>query len=80
MVFDYPSNRLQVNFPGAEPEVTFYDHFQRNDMFLAEVEDFIASASLGIPPPISLDDGAVVLEICLAAKQSMATGKVEQLL
>ena len=49
-------------------------------MFLAEVKDFIASASLGIPPPISLDDGAVVLEICLAAKQSMATGKVEQLL
>ena len=80
LVFDYPSNRLQVNFLGAEPEVTFYDHFQRNDMFLAEVKDFIASASLGIPPPISLVDGAVVLEICLAAKQSMATGKVEQLL
>ncbi len=78
LTFDYPSNRMQLNLLGAEPEITLYDGFQRNDMFLGEVRDFIASATNGTPPPISLDDGAAVLEICLAIKRSMSSGKVEQ--
>lgn len=79
ILFDYRSNRLEVNLHGAEPEVTVYDKFQRNDMFLQEVADFIDSGTRGVKPPIPLEEGVAVLAICLAAKKSLETGKPEEL-
>lgn len=78
ILFDYRSSRLEVNLLGAEPEVTIYDKFQRNDMFLQEVTDFIDSGRRGIKPPIPVEEGAAVLAICLAAKKSLETGKIEE--
>ena len=79
LLFNYRTNCLELNLLGAEPEVTLYDQFQRNDMFLQEVSDFIRSADGGQKPPISLEDGAAVLAICLAAKRSLETGMIEVL-
>lgn len=78
-LFDYRGNRLEVNLLDADPEVVVYDKFQRNDMFLQEVSDFITSCVEGKSPPIPLEEGAAVLNICLAAKKSMVTGKPEEL-
>lgn len=78
LTFDYPGNLLTIHRLGEEIETVRYDTFQRNDMFKAEVRDFIDSVANGTRPPIPLDDGAAVLEICLAIKRAMATGKTEQ--
>jgi predicted dehydrogenase len=79
LVFNYRTNCLELNLLGAEPEVTLYDQFQRNDMFLQEVADFIRSGDSGHKPPIPLEEGAAVLAICLAAKRSLETGTIEEL-
>lgn len=79
-VFDYRANRLEIHFLSAvEPEVIPFDQFQRNDMFLQEVRDFIESAKNGVRPPIPLEEGVAVLEICLAAKKSLESGVAEEL-
>ncbi|RJX30687.1 MAG: gfo/Idh/MocA family oxidoreductase [Oxalobacter sp.] len=78
LVFDYRANRLEVNLLATRvPEVTLYDTFQRNDMFLQEVADFISSGDKGKKPPIPLEEGVDVLNICLAAKRSLESGKKE---
>lgn len=78
LVFDYRASELQLNLIAeAAPVVTSFTDFQRNDMFLSEVRDFIACATAGTRAPISFEDGLAVLDICLAAKRSLETGRVE---
>ena len=73
LLFDAIANRLEVNLIGGDKaDVTLFDKFQRNDMFLAEVRDFIKSVQQGTAPAIPLEEGAAVLRICLAAKQSLS--------
>lgn len=80
LVFDYRTAELRLNLiEAAEPSITTFGDFQRNDMFLSEVRDFIASASEGRPAPIPFEEGLKVLEICLAAKRSLISGVVEVL-
>ncbi len=79
LLFDYRANRLEINLIAEKPEITLFNQFQRNDMFLREVADFIESAKNGTTPPISLDEGAAVLEVCLAAKRSLESGTIEEL-
>jgi predicted dehydrogenase len=79
LVFNYRTNCFELNLLGAEPEVTIYDQFQRNDMFMHEVSDFIRSGDSGCVSPIPLEQGAQVLEICLAAKRSLEMGTIEEL-
>lgn len=80
LVFDYRTNRLEINLlDAARPEVVVYHHFQRNDMFLQEVADFVAASDAGKKPPVPLEEGVDVLNICLAAKKSLETGRPEEL-
>lgn len=80
LVFDYRASELQLNLIAeAAPTVISFNEFQRNDMFLSEVRDFITSADERKPAPIPLEEGLAVLEICLAAKRSLNTGRVEVL-
>jgi len=80
ILFDYRTNRLEINLlDDAQSEVVVYDRFRRNDMFLQEVADFIASFDARKKPPIPLEEGVDVLNICLAAKKSLETGKPEEL-
>ena len=81
LVFDYRLNQLDINLLASnETEKTVFDQFQRNDMFLQEVQQFIESIQSHSKPPISLEDGLMTLAICLAAKQSLITGKAEKIL
>jgi len=78
LVFDYRTSEMRLNLIDADgPSVTTFSDFQRNDMFLSEVRDFIASASERRPAPIPFGEGLQVLEICLAAKRSLISGQVE---
>lgn len=80
LFFDYTKNQLEVNMlTNDDPQIISFAGFERNDMFMAELEEFINSCKESRPSTIPLKDGAVVLAICLAAKRSLKTRNFERL-
>ena len=51
------------------------DPFERNDMFIAEMEHFFDCIGKDDEPICSLNDGERTLRVCLAAKESASTGR-----
>lgn len=49
-------------------------NFNRNDMFLAEMKQFLVCIEQTLPSPIPLEEGKKSLEIAMAIKESMQTG------
>lgn len=47
--------------------------FNRNDMFLAEMREFLACIERGISSPMPLEEGKKSLEIAMAVKESICT-------
>jgi predicted dehydrogenase len=77
ITFDYCTSELRTSqLPEGKVELTRYDQFQRNDMFLGEVGDFIECVRRNKPNPLSLSEGRIALDICLAARKSLQTGHV----
>jgi predicted dehydrogenase len=70
-VWDYFAGTLTVN-----GEVTRFDGFERNDMFLAELEHFLACVEGREQPLVGVTDGIASLRIALAARRSLETGEV----
>ena len=79
ILFNYCENLLSINMIGSEPKLISYTEFERNDMFLEEIKDFISSIEMGTSPPIPLEHGIEVLRVCMAAKKSLQNGQVEVL-
>jgi len=50
--------------------------FERNSLFLTEMNHFIKVAGGEVDPVCSLDDGIQALKLCLAALQSAQQGKL----
>jgi predicted dehydrogenase len=61
---------------GNSVEASSYKEFQRNQMFLDELNCFIDGMQGKPVPLVSLRDGARSLQMALAAKESLASGKV----
>ena len=53
-----------------------YDNFQRNDMFIQELNDFFSSVNNRKQPKITLDEGIATLKIALATKEAMKTNSL----
>jgi predicted dehydrogenase len=70
-VWDYFAGTLTVN--GREERFT---GFERNDMFLAELEHFLACVEGREQPVVGVRDGIASLRIALAARNSLETGQV----
>ena len=61
---------------GKQVEASSFADFQRNQMFLDELNHFLSSLQ-GTPMPlVSLREAAQSLRMALAAKESLATGKI----
>lgn len=58
-----------INFP----------YFQRNQLFIDELNHFLACIETGSSPTVTLRGGALSLQMALAAKESMHTGEVVKL-
>jgi predicted dehydrogenase len=69
--------RLTVVPPVAEGLVLA--DYQRNDMFRAEVADFLSCVASGGTPRSPLAHGVAVLQVALAVKESLRTGRPVQL-
>lgn len=59
---------------GDEVTEVLYDDFQRNDMFIWELQMFIDGINHHTEPEIGLNDGIVSLKLALAIKESMEKG------
>ncbi len=69
---DLLSARLEVD-PRVADGLALTD-YQRNDMFRAEVEDFLTCIEERRAPRVPLGDGIAVLRVALAVKQSLRSG------
>jgi len=54
--------------------------YQRNEMFRAEVADFVECIEAHRAPRVPLADGIAVLQVALAVKESMRSGRLVQLM
>jgi predicted dehydrogenase len=79
------SIRVDLNRPSiriasvAGVEEQRFDGFQRNDLFVAELRNFLAAISGQDAPIVPARDGARSLRIALAARASLAGGEVVRL-
>jgi len=78
--------KIEADFPSLSVTVTdrktgsqtikSFPNFDRNRMFLDETQQFLDCLRTREQPSITLQDGAQSLRMALAAKQSIATGKL----
>jgi predicted dehydrogenase len=64
------------NDEGKQDEDASYAGFQRNQMFMDELKYFLTSLQGNPGPLVSVREAAHSLRMALAAKESLATGKV----
>ncbi|MBM4193112.1 MAG: Gfo/Idh/MocA family oxidoreductase [Gemmatimonadetes bacterium] len=70
---DLLAGRLEVE-PDADRGISL-DGYSRNEMFRAEVADFLSCIARGGLPRVPLADGIAVLDVALAVKASLASGR-----
>ncbi len=72
LFLDLISNKLILNFEDSQtPEIIKYSDFNRNDMFLDEISEFIYCLYNNKQTSIPIEDGESVLRICLDVLDSM---------
>jgi predicted dehydrogenase len=77
---DFHTLTVQVfNSQGKITENINFEGFQRNQLFLDEMKHFLACIKGEETPLVTVRDGAQSLHMALAAKESLATGKVVEL-
>ena len=80
IVWNYHGGKVYVTRADqGVPEVHNFDNFERNQLFLDEVSHFLACMAGEETPVVSVRDGANSLRIALAAKRSIETGEVVEL-
>lgn len=68
---------LSVQWHDAEGRLagtSSFAGFERNQLFLDELQHFLACVATGLRPEVTLRDGLASLQMALAAKHSLATG------
>ena len=71
----HPAGGEVLHMSIGEPKHKF-PNFNRNDLFLNELKNFLAFVNGEENAAVSLKEGVVSLRVALAAKESMTTGKV----
>ena len=75
--FDYCKNKIFLKINNGETINISYDGFERNDMFMKEIEDFFNCIKDQKTTPIPFSDGAEVLNLCLTSHRSLISERVE---
>jgi predicted dehydrogenase len=74
-IFDYYANRVDVfDTATGERETHAPDHFERNEMFVDELEHFLHCVRGEETPVVDLREGLKSLQISAAAAESLRTG------
>jgi predicted dehydrogenase len=81
VVMDLPSLSVtRYDCKGAVAENQRWDNFDRNQLFVDEMRHFIECVQTRRNPLVDLSDGAWSLRMALAARESIATGRVVDLI
>lgn len=75
--FDLIQNEYKLYLTDGTVEEKKYDDFERNDMFLEELQLFMDAVNNATKPLIDIAEGKKSIEFALKLKESMNTGKVE---
>jgi predicted dehydrogenase len=73
--WDSKSGLALLDTDGYRSEATVPAQFERNDLFVAELNHFFHCVAGTDKPTCSLEDGKRTLQICLAAKESALLGR-----
>lgn len=76
---DLRAASLIVDGPHGVIENTTFAELRRNDLFVDELKGFLAAIAAKAAPIVGLREAAVSLEVALAAKASLASGRVVEL-
>ena len=80
LTLDFPSLTVQrFGADGALADAETFSGFERNQLFLDEMNHFLACLRGEETPVVPLRDGAKSLQIALAAKESLASGQISHL-
>ena len=86
ILVDYQSLTVTVfDGKGNQAEAASFKNFQRNQMFMDELADFFTfpfihkEGGVRVTPLVNLEDAAQSLRMALAAKESLTTGKIKEL-
>ena len=78
--WDYHQNVVAIHDRrGGETRELRFEGWQRNDMFVREITHFVACLRGEAEPLIPISAGAETLAVCLAARESLETGRVVSL-
>ena len=76
IVWDYHANRIDLfDTRGNSKEGRTFEGFQRNQMFLDELRHYLRCLEGQESPRVTLRDGASSLQIALAIRRSLETGR-----
>lgn len=76
LTFDLLNSSLDVYDMKGQNTCHVRFTFNRNEMFLEELKDFLSSAEAGKPSRIPIEEGIHSLEMAIKVKMSMQTGSV----
>jgi predicted dehydrogenase len=80
VIMDLPSLTVSVHpFNGSEPTPYSFPNFDRNQLFIDEMQHFLACVNERRRPIVDLHDGVTSLRMALAIKRSMTTGTLVSL-
>lgn len=75
LVWDYFSNTVEVHSPHSQKnELSRWDKFDRNQMFLDELKHFLSCIGGAARPVVSVEEAAKSLKVVVAAKLSLESG------
>jgi len=81
ILWDYYANLVNLYTVEKDAWETFqFDDFERNKMFLAEIKHFIACLEGKEEPVVNINEGLKTLRIALAAKHSLESGAVVEVI
>jgi len=77
LVMDLVSSSItRYDREGKVTQFTRFETFERNELFLDELRHFLGCVKTRAKPVVDLNDGMWSLKMALAAKESIATGRV----
>lgn len=65
-----------VEKPGKEKEIHDFSRFDRNELFVSEIDHFFQCVETRQQPVVTIRDGFNSLKIALSVKKSMETGRI----
>lgn len=76
IIMDLTNMKVIIEKPGKEKEIHSFDGFERNELFMSEIDHFFECVTKRQQPVVTVKDGLNSLRIALAIKKSIETGKI----